>query len=178
MSLKNTAEHYGSVAKFLHWFLAICIVAMLLIGFFYTDFGSQATQLAWLRFHKSLGMLILALMIIRIIWQFINITPSSLLPIPRWQHLLSQLHHWLLYIALILMPISGWIMSIAGGHTPIVFGLFTANAPIPVNKTLASTTLTCHVILAWVIIALVAMHILAVLKHWLIDKDNVLQRML
>ena len=178
MGLRNTTQSYGSVMKFLHWLVATCIVIMLLIGFFYTSFGSQTTQITLIKFHKSLGLIILVLVILQLGWRLVNPCPQLPDSVPSWQQKCAYWAHILIYILIICMPISGWIMSVAAGYTPSLFCLFDAHLPIPNNHTLASVTHRIHVILPFAIIGLIILHTLAALKHHYIDKDDVLKKML
>lgn len=178
MAVRNTAVSYGSVARFFHWLVALLVVGQLLGGFYAADFAEQSMKGLLFFWHKSLGLTILWLMLLRVIWRFKNIQPGYEARVPLWQRFAARLVHLFLYLLLLGLPINGWILSTAAGYPPSYFGLFTVGFPgIPVDKALAETMSSVHEILAWIIIGLVTLHILAALKHHFIHRDNVLRRM-
>lgn len=179
MGLRNTETQYGSVTKFLHWFLIVTVILMLCIGFFYEDLPSRAMR-GWLMwFHKSLGITILVAVVLMLFWRFCNPKPKWPENMPLWEQYLARITHTLLYLVIILMPIAGWTMSTAANKAPRFFGLFVARAPmVPINKHLARTASHMHEILGWTIVVLLAIHVLGALKHHFIDKNNILKRML
>ena len=179
MSLKNTGHNYGSVAKFFHWSIAVLIILMILIGAFREDLGSK-TLASWLiQLHKSTGLLILALMVLRLAWRWVNPTPQLPYAIPKWQRWTAKASHFLLYILVFCMIFSGWTMTTAANKLPTFYWLF--NVPMPgilVSKPLAKLANQLHYYFAWATCTLIAIHWLAALKHHYIHKDNVLRRML
>jgi cytochrome b561 len=150
---------------------------MLCLGFFMGDIENKVIKGEVFNIHKLIGLTILTLMILRLIWTVINPKPKLPIETFRWERILEKGMHSLLYFALILMPISGWILSTAAGKPPHL-GLYRLPLPISQSKNLAHFGNSVHLFLAWVILALVTLHILAAFKHYLINKDNVLQRMI
>ena len=129
--------------------------------------------------HKSTGVTILMLMLIRAIWRWINPIPALPDTLMSWQRKTARWSHSLLYALIIIMLLSGMVMSTATGHTIPFWGLFKFYMPwAPKNKTLASITSTTHLTLAWMIATLVVLHVAAAFKHHHIDKNDVLSRML
>lgn len=174
--MTNTpATHYTPVSKFFHWSVALIVICLLGGSFFLDDVPEQYKPIAYM-IHKSLGLTVLCLMIIRIIW--LQRKPRLPVTVPLWQKLLSRTIHYSLYILLLLMPLSGWIMSVAANKTPTYFGLFRVPLPINPDIHLAKLMNQSHFIIAWILIALIVLHILGALKHYFVDKDKVLQRML
>jgi len=178
MPIKNTPDRYGIVARYLHWLIVIGITIMLIIGFFHDYIGDKALRSTFMRFHMSLGILILVLMVLRLLWALTSHKPQPLPNIPRWQQIASKAAHGLLYAVLILMPISGWVMVNAHGGSPVFFGLFKLPAIVPANKAFASFMSDVHSFLAWTIIVLVAIHLIAIIKHLVVDKHNLFKRMI
>ena len=174
---RNTENSYGLVAKVLHWLIFFLILGLLLVGFFMDDISDKALKGQIINLHKLIGITVLGLMIVRAIWALMN--PKPLLPIntPVWQRMAERTVHYLIYVALICMPISGWVMSVAAGHPPHFFETLLT-LPIPENKTLSDAGWTIHQSLAWIIIGLISIHVLAALYHAVIKKDEVLSRML
>ncbi|MCD6046984.1 MAG: cybB [Gammaproteobacteria bacterium] len=176
MEIKNDSQHYGIVEKILHWLMALLIILMLSVSFFFDDF-SKTTKSTLIGTHKLIGMSIFLLAIIFLIWKKINIKPAFPENMPRWQTFLARFVHHLLMLAIIIMPLAGWIMSTAAGKPPKI-GTIALNFPgIPLDKTLSGFCWNIHLIVAWLLIGLISLHVLGALKHALIDKDGILRRM-
>lgn len=168
---------YSTFIKLLHWLIAFAVIIMLCMGFFLGSIPEQYQSTAYM-LHKATGISILFLIIIR----FIGIQISGRPPLPAsvkpWEKYLSRFVQYSFYLLLIIMPLSGWIMSVAAKRIPSFFGLF--NMPLPgiePNKSLADFMANSHEIIAWILIAFIVLHIAGALKHHFIDKDNVLKKM-
>ncbi len=151
---------------------------MLCVGFLLDSIPEQYQGTAYMM-HKSTGITILFLMILRFI--ILHATSRPVLPasIKLWERILSRFVQYGFYVLLLLMPMSGWIMSVASQHVPSYFGLF--NMPLPwvsPDKTLAKFMNESHTVIAWILIGFIFLHIMGALKHHFIDKDNVLRKML
>ena len=178
MTLRNSHQSYGSIAKLFHWSIALLVVIMLLLGlsFGFVDKSSMRTLMF---IHKSIGFTILCLMVLRLLWRFANPTPRLPEATPKWQVVAGHSSHLLLYLLLILMPISGLIMSTSAGYSSNIWGLFSIKFPgIPKDPALHHLFEDIHFYLAWAIVTVAALHVLAALRHHFINKDNVLRRML
>lgn len=179
MALKNTRNSYGSVSKFLHWLIALSVIAMLLAGMSFSYLPKSEFRHTLVYIHKSAGITILGLMIIRLLWRWINTTPALPQKTARWEHSATHIVQYLFYITVIAIPVTGVVMSVAGGH-PLPFW-WIANVPlpfIPANTGLSHTMYTWHGYLAWTIAGLIVIHTLAALKHHFVNKDDVLKRMM
>ena len=171
-------DTYSKGSKWLHWIVAIIVMSMLLFSFFLDDVPEQYQSTAYM-IHKSIGLTILLLMCVRLFW--INHTGKPELPfsVPRWERLLARVVQAALYVFLFAQPLIGWVMSVSAGRTPVFFGLFQVPLlGIPVNKYLSDTMAEAHEIIAWILIALIALHVAGALKHYFINKDRLLHRML
>lgn len=178
MSVKNTEKKYGVVAKGFHWIIGLSILGLLAVGFFMTDLDrSVPYKFELYGIHKAIGISVLALASLRIIWRFINVHPSSLPSHAAWEKMLSKIIHFGLYIAMIGMPLSGWVMSSAGGHKVSFFGLFTVPAIVDKNPELGGLAHDTHGILGYVLLGMVALHIAGAAKHHILDRDITLTRM-
>lgn len=176
MGLRNTHHSYGSVIKFLHWLIALLVIVLLCVGYLLGYIQDKAVFAKVVNVHKLVGLSVLVLMIIRLAWALIN--PKPELPnTPCWQRFIERVVHYSLYALLIAMPLTGWIMSVASGHTPKLFN-WSLGLPIPESKTIGKTFFNMHTLLAIVIIVLVSLHVLAALYHHFIKKDDVLKRMM
>lgn len=169
---------YSPMAKLFHWVIALAVLLMLGMGFFLDEIpeGYQATAYM---VHKSSGITILFLMIIRFIWIHASKKPALPDSVKLWEKVLSRFVQYGFYILLLLMPMSGWIMSVAAERVPVYFGLFKLPLPwVKPDKSLAEFMAESHELIAWVLVAFICLHIVGALKHHFIDKNNVLKRMM
>lgn len=178
MSIKNTEDCYGNVHQFLHWAIFICFVALMTVGTIMTDMEKSDQKWQLYQLHKSFGLTVFMLILIRIGWRFVNIIPALPTTMPAHEKMLALFIHFALYIVMLMMPISGYIMSIAGGHEIQYFGLFTVPELLGENKSLAHWAEEIHEWTATAIYVLVALHVLGALRHHFLLHDTVLKRML
>lgn len=176
--MHKDSYHYSNNFKLLHWVIALLAIGMLIGSFFLGDLPKAVKGTAFM-LHKSTGILILFLMLVRFVWIHVSGKPALPETVPTWQRFASRFVQYCLYLFLILMPLSGWVMAVAANKAPKFYGLFKASLPwVPYDKSLAKLMNQTHEVIAWVLIVLVTIHVLAALKHHLIDKDDVMQRML
>lgn len=172
---KNTLTHYGSIAKLFHWLIFFLVAFMLLLGYFMDDVSDEAARHMIVNIHKVVGVSVLAIMILRVIWAVVNPKPK-LFNTRFIEKFLAHGMHVVLYIILLLMPLSGWVMTSYSGKVPHIFD-WKISLPLEQNKEYAERVASVHNALAIVIIVLVSLHVLAALYHYFIKKDNILQRM-
>jgi cytochrome b561 len=172
----NTELSYGYMSKFFHWVVFALVLLMLSFSYFMDDIPDKMLKGVIINAHKLLGITVLILMTLRLIWTLANTKPILVFT-RRWEYLARRVVHSLLYFTLILMPISGWVMSAAAGRPPRL-GNIPLNLPIMKNEWLSNTFFDVHSKLALIIIALVVGHVFAALYHHFIRKDNTLTRML
>jgi cytochrome b561 len=178
MQIKNTTDRYGIVGKLLHWVVAFCVLGMLLVGSLLGVLAGP-TQGAVYGWHKSLGMTLLALMIIFMFWSARNIKPNYPAGMHFSQLALAKVVRYLLYISVTAMCLSGWIFTTAKGKPPVLWGWFNLPAPfVPLSASLGHTVRQWHTYLAWTILGLVILHVIGALYHHFVRKDDVLRRML
>jgi cytochrome b561 len=169
---------YGAVAQSFHWIIAALVVTQFVLANLEDDLPIGAHKLALLARHKSVGMTILMLAILRLLWRLWNpppALPSGMKPIER---ILARASHYTFYALLFAMPITGWMMSSAKNYSVSWFGLFTWPDLIGKNEATFDLLHSTHEILSDVLFAVAVLHILAALKHHFWNKDNVLLRML
>lgn len=154
------------------------MIALLGVGLWMSDL--EAGDLKWFIYgiHKSLGITILGLVILRVLWKQINITPNLPVDSASWEIKGARLTHFALYVLMFGMPISGWIMSSAGGHAISYFGLVEIPEIVDKNKELGKLAWNAHGYLGYAAIAVISLHTLAAIYHHFIRKDNILTRML
>lgn len=176
--LKNTVQKYGSVAKFFHWLIFLMMASSLYMGFVMVGMSMSPDKFKLYGRHKSFGATILILAVLRLLWKMANVAPvlpSHMRPIEKF---LAHAGHAMLYVLMIGMPMTGWLMSSASGFPVSVFGLFTLPDLIAPDKDVKDLLVMIHGWIAWVILAVVGLHILAALLHHFYYKDNVLRRMI
>ncbi|MDQ0315327.1 cytochrome b [Amorphus orientalis] len=186
MQTTNTTQSWGWPARALHWSIAAVILFQLGLGLYMTDFVSDtARQFSLFQLHKSWGFVVFCLAVLRVAWRLAN-RRSPRLPAetPRWQAIASHASHGLLYLLILVMPLSGWVMSAASptqdylGIENSVFGLFAMPDPwVPGVRSVAEAAEAVHAWSAWIMIAILALHLAAALKHHFVDRDDILKRM-
>lgn len=167
---------YTRVAIALHWTIAILIVANLTIGLLQDSLLKGTIPL-----HKSIGMLVLILGLIRLGWRIGHRPPQWPAGVARWERRASSVVHWTFYALMVLIPLSGWIFTSASlKRYPLsFFGLFPLPMfPVPQDKAIAHVWAERHELMAYLMIALLILHIGGALKHRFIQRDQVLGRML
>lgn len=173
---------YDPVAVTLHWFIALAIILMIPLGFWMGDLPISI-RFSGFAFHKSLGLTVLALSLLRFIWRLLNPPPPLPASMKPWEKLAATAAHWFLYFLMLAMPLTGWLMVSANPKYPTVF-FWLAEVPfIPMPagidpKATHEMFEEYHETLAFGAIFLVALHAGAALKHHFIGKDTVLTRML
>ena len=170
---------YHPVSKLLHWSIAGLIVVQFVLANLAESAGDAdraLRELALLANHKSVGITVLALAIVRLGWRFFEPPPQLPDSMETWQKLASHVSHWSLYGLIVLVPLSGWLMSSATAYSVSWFNLFQLPDFVGPNEQTAVLWKTTHDWLAKILIAVAAVHILAALKHHFIDKDGVLAR--
>jgi cytochrome b561 len=163
---------------FLHWIIAALIVTQFTLGWMAGDLPLGAHKLALLTRHKSFGMTILMLAVIRIIWRWLNPPPELPAGMSALERTLARATHVAFYVLLFAMPITGWLMSSAKNYSVSWFGLFTWPDLIAKNSAAFEALKTTHHGLSKALLAIAILHVLAALKHHFWDKDDVLSRML
>ena len=182
--LTNSVSTYGAVTKGFHWLTALLIFTLIPTGWFANQlpFGTDAelARKAWLfSLHKTLGVTLFAVALIRIAWAVTQPKPGLLHADRKLESWLAETVHWLLYGSLVIVPLSGWIEHAASeGFAPIWWPLGQSLPLVPKSPALAETFASLHLIFGKVLIASVLLHIAGALKHHLIDKDATLRRML
>lgn len=179
MPFKNTTTSYGSVAKFFHWLTAILVIGMIFVGISFGYLPRGDFKFFLLHAHKSMGFTLLFIVILRLLWKWINPRPALPANTKNWEHFVIKWTHGLLYFGMIAMPISGIIMSYAAGYGITLWWIYKVPLPwIPKNRELAMLASDAHTFFAWAISILIGLHTLAAFKHAIINKDGVFQKMM
>jgi cytochrome b561 len=165
------------VAQTLHWAIVILLIVQVTLGKIADELPLGLEKLVLLARHKSFGITILGLAVIRLAWRWID-RPPPLPPMPRWQQLAAKLNHWALYTLLFAMPLSGWMMSSASNYPVSWFGLAQLPDLVAPDRSLKEQLEEVHELLATILISLALLHVAAALKHQFLDRDGLLFRML
>jgi len=172
-----TADRYTRTAIALHWLIAILVIAQFAWGWWMQGIPKQpmGPRVDAFNLHKSIGMTILALMIVRILWRVAH-PPPPLPVMPEWQAIAARGNHLLLYAALLIQPLAGYLGSEFSGFPVKFFGL-TLPSWAGKNAAMKDLMSTVHLTTSWVIAATVVVHVGAALKHAVVDRDTLLTRM-
>jgi len=171
------AARYTPVAIFLHWFLAVVIVAGFAIGLSMSDAPPSPARIRWINYHKWIGVTILWMSLLRLLWRFSHRPPSLPESMQPWQKRATLWAHRALYVFFFVVPVFGWAHSSALGFRTVYLGLIRLPDFVPKDKALAEVLLDVHSTLAWTLATLVGLHVAAALKHHFVDKDGLLRRM-
>jgi cytochrome b561 len=175
--IRNTENRFGIAAILIHWLMALLIIGLLSLGLYMTRIPISAEKLKYFGWHKEFGVLVLMLVIVRLTWRLTNQLPT-LAELPSWERMAARVAHWMFYGFMFLLPITGWLMTSAAGLPPSFFGLFVLPSLVPPSDDQRILFAEIHEWLAYGLIATLCMHVGATFKHYLIDRDQILQRML
>ena len=186
MSAANTPTRWGSVAQSLHWVIALLILAQFVLAQLAENAGAlrrenpaaALEQLALLARHKSIGITILALAVVRLVWRWTSTVPAMPAAMPGWQVFLARGTHVAFYALLFALPITGWITSSTANFPVAWFGLFTLPDLVGPNRELHEQFEEIHHLCGTALWILAAVHVAAALQHHFFAKDDVLKRML
>lgn len=178
MPVKNTSSSYGSVAKFLHWTMFLILSGLVALGFYMHGLPNTPGKFELYGLHKSIGIVILLLVFLRLVWRAKNKVPE--LPADGGKMEKAGAHgvHILLYLIMFALPLSGWIGSSYSGFEVSVFGLFTMPELVGSDRQMSDILHEAHEILVFALIGVVALHVAAALFHHFVRKDDILKRMM
>ena len=179
MQLRNSSSRYGLVSIVLHWGIALVVFGLFALGLwmvgldYYSAWRKDAPDL-----HKSIGLTLFAVMLLRLVWRFISPPPPAPANHGRLTRLGAKFGHAFLYVGLFVLMFSGYLISTADGAGIPVFNLFEVPALISGLPDQADVAGEVHFYLAWALVIFAGVHGLAALKHHFIDRDATLARML
>ncbi len=178
MQWRNSPHGYGVVAKFLHWSIVILIIAQYVIIESAEEMANGPEKLETIGLHKSLGMLVFGLVLVRIVWKLASAGKPEPVPMPRPQRIAAAAGHGLLYLLILAQPITGWLMSSYGGRPTSFFGWFNFPDLVGENHDTHEFFEEVHEVLFFTMVGVAVLHALAALYHHFIMKDHSLRRML
>ena len=175
MSLTNTLTEYGTISKIFHWLSAAVLIIQIPLGFYLVDMDFSEKRLTVESLHVTLGISIFYLTLFRLIYKTINPTPPLQNSIFIGQQLIAKLNHYLLYVSVLTITISGALKKLYNGEE---LDIFFSKIEIKDNFELADIFYEIHIIGNFTLIGLITLHILAVIVHKLFFKENLLKRIL
>jgi cytochrome b561 len=179
--LVNTDSRYGAVAILLHWVMGALLIVLIGIGFYMVrlpDVGFDQEKITLILVHKSLGMGALMIVAMRLLWRLANAVPRFVDGMPQWQEVSAMFVHLWLYALMFALPLTGWLLSSAGGFPVSFFGWFEIPDLIGENEYLFRALTQVHHWLGYAIAAAVVLHAAAALRHHFVQKDDTLRKML
>ena len=177
MPFRNTTRSWGSLSKAFHWLIVLLIISQWVIAERADELKGLA-KLEALALHKSFGMTILMLAVLRLAWRLMNPTPELTTETKPWERVLAKISHLLLYALIFAMPLTGWMMSSAKNYPVSWFKLFQfPDLVAPAEQTFHQMH-DLHHLLFNVLVGVAVLHAVGALKHHFIDRNDVLKRML
>lgn len=178
MTFRNTTRAWGAASKTLHWVIVILILYQWYLGMHALSLGNSPAKLKVFELHKSLGMTVFMLAIVRLVWRWANPVPSLEGMAKGWERLAAHFSHVALYGLIFLMPVTGLLMSSARGFSVTWFRIFQWPDFVPPDERLFDTFQWLHKHLFQALVIIAVLHLLGALKHHFIDRNDVLKRML
>jgi len=174
----NPPARYARMAVVLHWIAAVLIIVLLATGWYMVGTQKNTPERAFVfNLHKSLGITTAFVIVTLIAWRIRHAAPALPTTMPRWERMAAVFNHRLFYVFMVLVTLAGYLTSSFSKYGPKLFGV-----PLPQwgwdDAALRGDFAAVHRVAALVFAVLIAIHVAASLKHWLVDKDGVFQRML
>jgi len=178
--MREDRSRYSTVSILLHWTIFVLILANATFGGWMEDATAPADGLRYFALHKSVGITILLLSLIRLGWRFAHPWPPFPGGMAQWERILARGTHILFYVLMIGAPLLGWAAASAGGapEVPLYGAVPAPNLPIAQGKELSEALGGVHKLMVKAIYVVLALHVLGALKHHFLDRDEVLSRML
>jgi cytochrome b561 len=178
MTLRNSATHWGSVSKFFHWLIVLLLIGQGTVGLLMGDMPRGPDKLQMVNLHKSFGITILALAVLRLLWLLVAGRPQAAPGVSARNQMLAKLGHAVLYVLLFAVPLTGWLLVDYGGRGIAWFGLFELPRLVAENPGLHETFEEVHELLFWALTATAVGHALVAVYHHAFLRDATLARML
>jgi cytochrome b561 len=174
---RASVPRYTGVAIVLHWLVALLILGSFVVGIYMVNLDLSPWKLKVYSWHKWTGVTIFLLVALRLAWRVSHRPPALPAAMPEWQRHAAAIAHALLYLLMLAVPLSGWVMSSAGGFPVVYFGVLQLPDLVAKNKDLFELMKSVHFALNKALLAIVIVHVVAAVKHHYVDRDDVLVRM-
>lgn len=178
MPLHSTQTDWSTVIKLFHWAMVLLIIGMMILGWTAKGWPISPTKIKLFFWHKSFGILILGLALLRLLWRLQDNAPSLPASTPRIERALARASHAMLYTLMVVMPISGWVVNSAGKFPFKVFGVWRLPQIVAPDKAVEELAKDVHLTLFWIFATLLLVHVTAALRHHFVLRNDVLVRML
>ncbi len=173
----NHHWHYDKITRLLHGIIALLLIGLISMGWYMTSIEDLPNSGWYFDLHKSFGLIAAMLILLRLLWRLNHQTAPLPLSVPHWQAIASRSIHVLLYLCMVIMPLAGFFGASFSKYGVAFFGI---ELPRWVNQSqlISKQFFEVHWIVAWILTGLIILHVLAAMKHLLINKDSVFQRMI
>ncbi|HET8900163.1 MAG TPA: cytochrome b [Rhodanobacteraceae bacterium] len=173
-------ERWNAIAQLMHWLIAALILVQGVLGLVMVEMPKRPAVIPYYNTHKSIGLTILALVVLRLAWRLLATRRPALPPMPRWQTGFAETTHVLLYVLIFAVPLSGWLFDSASSLRPLHWWGVVKMPSLTggPDADLKAFAHGLHVSLFWCLVGVAALHVAGALKHHFIDRDNVLRAML
>lgn len=178
MTERNAASGYTATAKLLHWLMAVLIFGLIGLGLYMEGLPFSPDKLKFYSWHKWAGVTAFVLILARLAWNAFHRPPPLPATLPRAMRFAAHAGHATLYVLMVAIPLTGWLMSSAKGVPTVWFGVVPIPDLLAKDEALGDALEATHKYLNWLLIATLVAHIGAALKHHFIDRDDILTRML
>jgi cytochrome b561 len=177
VTLFSSATGWGTVERLLHWGMAAALLVQIILGWLAVNWRLSPTKLELFVWHKTLGICLLFLVMLRLLWRLLDGRPKPV-PGPMWRQRLASGSHAMLYTLMLVTPVSGWLIQSASGFPFKLFGIIELPTIVQPSKSVQDWAELAHLGLFWVFAALLAIHVFAAFYHHFVRQDPVLRRML
>ena len=171
-------NHYGTTAIALHWLIFTLIAGGFALALFMVDLPLSPQKLKYFSWHKWIGVTVFGLAVVRLAWRLTHPAPALPATMPTWQQRAAAVNLVLLYVLILVIPLTGWLYSSATGEPTVFLRLVLLPDLLATDEALAELLKFVHVMLNYTMLVLVIIHTAAALKHHVVDRDDVLSRML
>ena len=172
------AQQYTKTAIGIHWIVAILIFATFGLGLIISEMSFSPTSLRYISYHKWLGVTVFIFAVLRVLWRLTHRPPALEASLSRFEKFAANAAHHLLYILIFAVPLSGYFYSLAAGFPIVYLGIIPIPSLIEPHPYIAETLKEVHGVLVYTMAGLVGLHVAGALKHYVIDRDGTLARML
>lgn len=170
------SQRYSLLSRLVHWLMAVLLIAMLCLGLYMTGMALSPTKLQVYSWHKWIGVSLFFLLVLRLVLRIILPAPAQPTHMGSTARLLAVGGHVLLYLLMLIIPLSGWLMSSAKGFQTVWFGYIPLPDLLEKNLPLGEALVLVHQWANYIFIAMIIGHVLAALKHQFIDQDQIFKR--
>jgi cytochrome b561 len=178
MQWRNTSKRWGAIAQLFHWLIAVIVFAQIGLGWIMVYWRLSPTKLQLYSLHKSLGMTLLLLVVLRLVWRLRELTPELPANSPGWERQAATITHRLLYALLIALPVDGYLINSATNFPLVIWGVLPLPNLTGESEQLQKLAEAAHLGFFWLLAVLLLLHVAAALRHHWVLKDDVLRRML